>query len=96
MKNFQKNAFSFGFYIGILFFIVLNIYSLAANYGGCIDCYGDFGIPFTLGDGDIKFGRFIWVGLIADILFALIASFIIGLVLKWAWLKFNSCSPSLK
>jgi di/tricarboxylate transporter len=96
MKNSQNKAFTFGFCCGILSFIALNIYSLSANYGGCLDCYGDFGIPFILGDSNIKFGQFIWSGLIADLIFAIISSFIIGLVFKLVWLKFNSRSASLK
>lgn len=91
MKKHTSNiAFHLGFWSGILLFIGLNFYSLAANYGGCMDCYGDFGVPFTLGDGNFKFLEFIWLGLIADIIFALVFSFAIGLTCKFVWAKFTS------
>ena len=91
MKKRTSNiAFHLGFWSGILLFIGLNFYSLAANYGGCMDCYGAFGVPFTLGDGNIKFFEFIWLGLIADIIFALVFSFAIGVTCKFVWSKITS------
>lgn len=86
-KLFQRNAFNLGFWVGILVFIGLNFYSLNANYGGCIDCYGKFGIPFPLMDSGLLLQRILWIGLIADILIALIFSFAVGLIFKFVWEK---------
>jgi len=90
MKNFQNKAFIFGFCCGILFFIALNFYSLAANHGGCFDCYGDFGVPFTMGDRNIMFLQFIWSGLIGNAVFALLVSGGIGLTFMSVRSKINS------
>ena len=49
-KLIQEIAFISGCGIGILLFIGVNIYSLNANYGSCIDCFGKFGFPFSLMD----------------------------------------------
>lgn len=89
-KHISNTAFHLGFWSGILLSIGLNFYSLAANYGGCIDCYGAFGIPFILGDAHIIFLEFNWFGLIGDIIFALGFSFLFGLFFKLIWLKINS------
>jgi hypothetical protein len=89
-KYIQHIAPKIGFGRAILLFIGLNFYSLCANYGGCIDCYGDFGIPFTLADSNFMYMEFIWTGVIADFIFALICSYVIGLVYKSIRAKFTA------
>lgn len=68
----RQTAFICGFILGILLFIGLNIYSVALNYGGCIDCYGDFGFPFHFGDQRLFMALEIrnWSAFIADVGFA--------------------------
>ncbi len=95
-KLFQDTAFGSGFMSGISLFIGLNIYSLAANYGECIDCYGRFGFHFPLEDSGNLLVNIMWFGLIADILFALIFSFVVGLIFKSIWSKIISRRLNLK
>lgn len=80
----KKFILRFG--VGILIFIGLNFFSLVINHGGCIDCYGDFGVPFTLAGSNFMLMNFIWTGLLADFIFAMICSFGIGFI----WTKINS------
>ena len=78
-SRFRSKAFALGFLSGIVACLGLNFYSLAANYGGCLDCYGPFGFPFTLGDERVfKYFKFLWTGLIADMAFAVALSFGVG------------------
>ncbi len=77
-----------GFCTGIILFIGLNFYSLNANYGGWDD-FGAFGIPFLLMDSGWFLQRILWFGLIADILIAIIFSFILGFVFEFVWSKFH-------
>jgi hypothetical protein len=72
-----------GFIYGLIFFI------LATNYLGrpsemCSDCLQRFGFPFHyLETSDLgKSAGILWTGLIANILIALIFSFVIGLICK--------------
>lgn len=85
-RRLQSSTFVAGFIGGIALFIGVNVYSLFANYGGCLDCYGEFGFPFTLGDERVfKYGLFRWVGAIADIAIAVLFSFVLGYVLTLIW-----------
>ncbi len=86
-KFFRETTFNIGFTIGILLFIGLNFYSLDANYGGCIDCFGESGFPFSWMDRGWFLQRILWFGLIVDILITIISSFILGLVFRFVWLK---------
>ena len=90
MKNRNLNtAFYLGFWSGILLFIGLNYYDFVTSYRGW-DSFGTFGIPFTFKDGGDLFANIVWLGLVADILFALVSSFIFGFIFKFVWLKFTS------
>jgi hypothetical protein len=89
-KFFRETAFNIGFTIGILLFIGLNFYSLDANYGRCIDCFGESGFPFSWMDRGWFLQRILWFGLIADILFALFFSFLLGLIFNFVWSKMSA------
>jgi hypothetical protein len=66
--------------------VALNVYSLAANYGGCLDCYGPFGFPFVLGDERVfKHGQFNWTGLLAGTAFGAVLSLGLGYAATVIW-----------
>ena len=77
--------FTLGLFTGILLFAGLNIYDMSAQWQG-IDLWGCPGIPFPFacGAGDL-FGIIEWWGLFADIAFALVLSFCMGVTSKSVW-----------
>ncbi|HQU82408.1 MAG TPA: hypothetical protein PKY59_04750 [Pyrinomonadaceae bacterium] len=81
-KLFQNLYFILGIVLGFLIFVGLNFYSLTANYGNCIDCFGETGFPFTWMDRGWFLQNILWFGLVADAFFAVIFCFLIGLILK--------------
>ncbi len=82
----RRDTFVAGFICGTAICFGLNYYSLAANYGGCLDCYGDFGFPFVLGDERLfKYLQPRWPGLIADIVFAFFFSTALGYMFSYIW-----------
>ncbi|CAN5850268.1 hypothetical protein BH20ACI4_BH20ACI4_12710 [soil metagenome] len=91
-KIFQNTTFILGFVFGILLFIGLNFYSLSANHRGYIDGFGESGFPFSWMDSGWFLQRIFWFGLIADILFAIIFSFILGSIFKFVWSKISAKS----
>ena len=97
-KLFQNNAFSLGFTVGFILIILINFVNSIISYqnflqskfsaGGYI-----IGFPFTFYKVEIGFLNyfyFIWFGLFADILIALIFSFLLGLTFKFVWSKISS------
>lgn len=78
----QGNSFQAGFFSGILLFVGLNFYDMSAHWQG-IDLWGWPGIPFPFlaGAGGL-FDIISWIGLLADIVFALAMSFCIGVTAK--------------
>jgi hypothetical protein len=93
-KFLQSVAFNLGFIVGVLLFIGINFYSLSINYRGCIDCFGESGFPFLWMDQGWFLQRILWLGLIADVLFGIISSFVMGLIFYSLWSKL--LAPKLK
>ena len=82
--NQRRGAFNWGFICGMFLCVGLNVYSLVASYGGCLDCYGDFGFPFILGDERLfKYFQPSWLGLIGDIVFAVLFGTALGYVFSY-------------
>lgn len=97
-KLFQSRAFIIGFISGVLFLIVINCLNYLSNRGSIIGEPFSFGYPFDLYKGQayklrwengfVNFGEILYLGLIADILFTIILSVLIGLIFKFIWSKF--------
>jgi len=89
----QSKTFCLGFTLGILIFIIFNYVNYLHNVcsNTIDDCGWSFGFPvhFYSEGGFFTFREIIWIGLIIDILFALISSLLIGLVFNYIWSKSN-------
>lgn len=88
-KFFRSRIFIFGFFVGFIIFFLITDYVDKKDRGICFDCEEKFGFPFYfLETGGQAFSeRYILSGLIGNILFALICSFILGLIFKFVWQK---------
>ncbi len=90
-KLFQSTIFIVGFCISGMLFNALNYlsYFSHANMFSCDDCIIRLGFPFYFYErgGFFTVNQFIWSGLIADVLIAVIFSFVIGLIFKFVWEK---------
>ncbi len=81
----QSKSFKIGFSIGIVLFAVLNYLSyLWAESADTLNTPRRFGFPFAFYEygGFAPVDRFIWGGLIVDLLIAILISGLIGLVLS--------------
>ena len=89
-----------GFSIGLLFFLVANIYSYDYGVGSingnsgvtaaeCFDCLAQFGWPFRLHQSGtiMHVDEILWTGLSADIFIAVFLSSVIGAL---SFLLFNA------
>ena len=87
-----RGVFNWGFVLGFLICVGLNIYSLFANYGGCIDCYRDFGFPFHFGDQLLFIALEIrhWPAFVADVGFALLCGTVTGFFFRFIRLELES------
>ena len=80
----HSKIFSIGFLFGITLFIAVNVYSYAYANPPCCDFGRAFGVPITLG----SYGGFVgglhikWSGVIADMLIATGASYILGFIVE--------------
>ncbi len=103
----ESRAFNLGLWCGIVLFVVLNV----LNYSNSRDCSLNSQIYFLSGDDCISgFPLFmynrglaspngsyiIWVGLIGNILIALVFSFVLGLIFKFIWSKIATRRSPLK
>ncbi len=86
MKNLiQSKSFKIGFSIGIVLFAILNYLSyLWADSADALLAPQRFGFPFAFYEfaGYAAVERFIWAGLIVDLLIAILVSGLIGLGLS--------------
>lgn len=103
MKSlFQNEAFSFGFWMGLAFFVIINIVSEGLSIEDFRTYYNrevdiDAAAIQISGIRYVKGFPFtflltdtvVWFGLIADILIALAFSFLLGLGLRFISLKIN-------
>lgn len=94
LANLNKNkAFKYGFILGIAFSIFAQIYDYIRNLileeelthlsGISINMIWSWGLPLPIVYG----GNFILLGLIGDILVAIIIGYILGLIFKFVWSK---------
>ncbi|MDQ3181583.1 MAG: hypothetical protein M3Q33_13810 [Acidobacteriota bacterium] len=104
-KLFQNTAFNLGFWCGLVLFAFINFLSyikaihefstadfaiapIRFSSGGY-----SFGFPFILYKTEIGYPNhfyFVWSGLIANILIAIVFSFIVGFVVNFMWSKIVS------
>ena len=90
MSKIYNKAFNTGVLIGVLFSVGLNFYTLILfKYQTIILSEFEYtmGFPFYWYEhfAILNRGRILWLGVIADILFAVIFSFIVGLIAKFVW-----------
>ena len=91
MKPIQSNAFRTGFLIGIIGCVLLNYYSFLANQCPVhiSDCGSYFGFPVK-SYSFVYYQETIWLGLVADIFFAVTAGFLLGLVFRFVRSKLGA------
>lgn len=81
----RSKGFIVGFLVGLLTFLVANLYSYyrMINEPVLIDAYVSFGLPFKMyTSGGFTGDLIIWRGLLANIVIVVSVSFLIGLLLK--------------
>ncbi len=88
MKRLIKNtAFELGFVASILVFVLLNYHSYSWNRTTwtCLDCGWQAGFPFRWYEvgGFVSYEEIIWIGLIADVAFAVTVSLWIGVLFRF-------------
>ena len=88
--NGQKIVFGAGCAVGVLICVGLNWLSYVSN--NCdytIDCGWTSGFPLDmyLVGGWVGVRRILWLGLFADILFAVVVGFLLGSVFRRVWSK---------
>ena len=99
MKNLVRNKlFLLGFCFGILLIAIFNFYTLILipkkTIGICFDCYDSWGFPFVMYEWGtmLHLHQFRLVGVIANIIFTVVFSFIAGLIFRFIWSKFQEKS----
>ena len=79
----RTRAFSVGFFAGLFLLIAINMYGYNSMYEAeCFDCVQGFGFPFRLYESGtiLHLERFLWDGLIADVMVAVSVGVGIGLL----------------
>jgi hypothetical protein len=101
-KLFQNKRFKFGFRFGMIFsfliqiisFIIyaIDLYTFENPQGVNIDMIWSFGFPIPIFYGGFLSpnGFIWWRGIIANLLFAVIFSFVVGMLFKFVWEKFTA------
>ena len=102
-KLLQNKSFDFGFVFGFVLFGLINYLTYTKSYNDLINPpisgirfslgYYKIGFPFsfyTAVFGNPNWDYFDWLGLITDIFIAVIFSFFLGLLFKFAWSKISS------
>lgn len=93
-KFFSNKAFIYGIIVGILFFVIADVYSYQANHLTtiCFDCYESYGFPFARYESGtiLHLDQILWVGVIANISIALFSSFIVGLIFTFIQSKMSA------
>lgn len=98
MSNFFNKQFLFGFIVGILTMIFLNIYQIyGMKHPPCHHCMDGFGFPFSFYTEmhapfveDKGVTGYSILGIVLNIIVTLIVSFIVGSLFKFAWSKIAS------
>ena len=87
-----SKEFFAGFLGGVFFFICINIIDTIQMLRNlCHHCVEKYGFPFNFYESlPMVSENFLWFGLIGDILFAIVFSFIVGLFFKYLWSKVSN------
>jgi hypothetical protein len=83
----RTKAFAVGLFSVLFLFTALNVYSYTRMSGEeCFDCIKGFGFPFRLYESGtiLHLEKILWLGLIADVLIAIIVSVGIGLLCSFS------------
>jgi hypothetical protein len=92
-KLMGDKSFVLGLSFGILLIALANFYTLLPKRTGaiCFDCYELWGFPFAIHESGtiLHLSRFIWSGVVANILIAIVFSFLVGSSFKLIWSKFK-------
>jgi hypothetical protein len=100
MSNFYSNkAFKLGIFAGILIYVLIYGYNQPPERKSlCFDCYETSGFPFTSHESGtiLHLDRTLWLGIIANILIAILFIFAAGLVSNFAWSKIFPRRANLK
>lgn len=82
----RTKAFAVGFSGGLILLVAVNIYEYTIMIETeCFDCLLGFGFPFRLYESGIfHLERILWLGLIADVLIAILVSVGIGLLCSFS------------
>lgn len=89
MNNLIKHKiFIAAFLLTYFLFFVITIYILNLKTGGIGAGSMDYGFPFIYYSSHCFGGNYLLPGLIGNILFAAVLSFVVGLVSTHIWLKF--------
>lgn len=80
---YSKLLFIIGFLFSIILFVGVNIYSYNLAFPHCCDMPVFFGFPFEFGSygGFITLTNIYWVGVVKNLLFAIVTSSILGWIL---------------
>jgi hypothetical protein len=91
MKKLIKHKIFIGaFLLTYFLFFAITIYVLEIKKSGFGVGSMNYGFPFTYYTSTCFGGDYSWFGLIGNILFAAILSFVSGLISTQYWLKFSS------
>lgn len=91
-ENLQNSSFIFGFGTAFITFIILNLFCKRFEYQMFVTVI-NIGFPFSMYRGVVSGHSvyyFIWSGLIANFVIAILFSFVVGLLVKYFWSKFTS------
>ena len=89
-KFYSNKAFKLGIFVGIFIYISIYAYnSPPARNRLCFDCYEVSGFPFNSYESGtiLHLDRTLWFGQIANVLFAILFVFIVGLISNFVWSK---------
>ncbi len=87
-----SNAFKLGFGITGLALLILNYLSYARSRSvTCLDCgtVSGFPFPFYQTGGFVSFEEIVWIGLIGNVFFAIVAGLLCGYIFHRIWIAFK-------
>lgn len=91
-KLIKSSIFMVGFLCGIPMFLFSMVTLDRQDQIICFDCQMPVGFPFAYyqSEGFVEPARYLWFGLIGDVVFGIIFCFMIGLIFKFVWEKFTA------
>lgn len=98
-RFFQNIVFILGLLCGTILYLWMTI-TIDRRIRGlpCFDCQWKTGFPFAYHQESslVNSAGYLWFGVIADTLIAIIFSFVIGLIFRFVWSKISSRRIELK